>query len=175
MDTRSESRLRAEANSLNYAVPGGLIGVGTAVDPTLCRADRLVGQVLGTPGNLPDVFGEIEVQYLLLRRLLGVKAGDDDGGTEEGGKKKSSKVQKIAKDEVLMVNIGSTSCGAQVRKRSKKEVVEGEGEVSTAKLKLLSPVCTRVGEKIALSRRVDKHWRLIGWGQVLDGVVIDLE
>ena len=54
-------------------------------------------------------------------------------------------------------------------------VVEGEGEVSTAKLKLLSPVCTRVGEKIALSRRVDKHWRLIGWGQVLDGVVIDLE
>ena len=37
--------LRAENNLLNYAVPGGLIGVGTAVDPTLCRADRLVGQV----------------------------------------------------------------------------------------------------------------------------------
>eukprot|EP01051_Picozoa_sp_SAG22_P006625 SAG22_NODE_439_length_10489_cov_7.745813_3_plen_530_part_00 len=165
--------LRAENNALNYAVPGGLIGVGTAVDPTLCRADRLVGQVLGTPGNLPDVFGEIEVQYLLLRRLLGVKAGDDSA--DEGGKKKSSKVQKIAKDEVLMVNIGSTSCGANVRKRAKKEVVEGEGEVSTAKLKLLSPVCTRVGEKIALSRRVDKHWRLIGWGQVLDGTVIPLE
>lgn len=37
--------LRAELNMLNYAVPGGLIGVGTQVDPTLCRADRLVGQV----------------------------------------------------------------------------------------------------------------------------------
>jgi translation initiation factor 2 gamma subunit (eIF-2gamma) len=30
---------------LQYAVPGGLIGVGLTVDPTLTRADRLVGQV----------------------------------------------------------------------------------------------------------------------------------
>ena len=29
----------------------------------------------------------------------------------------------------------------------------------------MQPVCTQQGEKIALSRRVDKHWRLIGWGQ----------
>ncbi len=31
-----------------------------------------------------------------------------------------------------------------------------------AKVQLSRPVCTEVGEKIALSRRVDKHWRLIG-------------
>ena len=37
--------LFAEQNPLQYAVPGGLIGVGTTVDPTLTRADRLVGQV----------------------------------------------------------------------------------------------------------------------------------
>lgn len=30
-----------EHNDLKFAVPGGLIGVGTRVDPTLCRADRL--------------------------------------------------------------------------------------------------------------------------------------
>lgn len=36
----------AEENELKYAVPGGLIGVGTKIDPTLCRADRLVGQVI---------------------------------------------------------------------------------------------------------------------------------
>lgn len=34
-------------NELQYAVPGGLIGVGLTVDPTLTRADKLVGQVLG--------------------------------------------------------------------------------------------------------------------------------
>lgn len=37
--------LFAEQNPLQFAVPGGLIGVGTTVDPTLTRADRLVGQV----------------------------------------------------------------------------------------------------------------------------------
>jgi translation initiation factor 2 subunit 3 len=31
-----------------------------------------------------------------------------------------------------------------------------------AKIALISPACTAVGEKVALSRRIDKHWRLIG-------------
>ena len=37
--------LFAEKNTLKYAVPGGLIGVGTKIDPILTRSDRLVGQV----------------------------------------------------------------------------------------------------------------------------------
>jgi len=61
--------LKAESNDLQYAVPGGLIGVGLQVDPTLTRADRLVGQVLGLRGHLPDIFVEIEVDYYLLKRL----------------------------------------------------------------------------------------------------------
>jgi len=48
--------LHAEQNHLQFAVPGGLIGVGTLIDPTLCRADRLVGHVLGTPGKLPSIY-----------------------------------------------------------------------------------------------------------------------
>jgi len=57
--------LYAEQNELQYAVPGGLIGVGTTMDPTLTRADRLVGQVLGAVGSLPDVFVELEVSFPL--------------------------------------------------------------------------------------------------------------
>lgn len=48
--------LHAENNLLSFAVPGGLIGVGTRIDPTLCRADRLVGQVLGAVGKLPKIY-----------------------------------------------------------------------------------------------------------------------
>lgn len=54
--------LYAEQNELQFAVPGGLIGVGTTMDPTLTRADRLVGQVLGEVGSLPEVFVELEVR-----------------------------------------------------------------------------------------------------------------
>ncbi|CAI7801848.1 unnamed protein product [Closterium sp. NIES-53] len=147
--------LFAEQNELQFAVPGGLIGVGTTIDPTLTRADRLVGQVLGEVGALPDVFVELEINFFLLRRLLGVRTK----GTEKQGK-----VAKLTKGEVLMLNIGSMSTGARV--------VAVKNDL--AKLHLTSPVCTKTGEKLALSRRVEKHWRLIGWGQIQAGVKLDV-
>lgn len=147
--------LFAEANDLQYAVPGGLIGVGTHIDPTLTRADRLVGQVLGLKGRLPDVFIEVEISFYLLRRLLGVK-------TSEGAKQ--AKVQKLQKQEILMVNIGSTATGGKVL----------AVKADLAKILLTQPVCTTEGEKIALSRRVDKHWRLIGWGQIRRGARVEV-
>ena len=113
------------------------------MDPTLCRADRLVGFVLGLRGKLPAIYTELEVNYFLLKRLLGVKTADG----------KQAKVAKLAKNEVLMVNIGSTTTGAKVL------ALSGDA----AKLSLLIPACTGIGEKIALSRRIEKHWRLIGW------------
>eukprot|EP00736_Rhodelphis_marinus_P012389 Rmarinus@m.3534 len=147
--------LFAEQNDLQYAVPGGLIGVGTLIDPTLCRADRLVGQVLGERTHLPDIYVELEINFFLLRRLLGVKSASGE---------KAARVQKLAKGEILMVNIGSTSTGGRVL------AVRGD----LAKLQLTSPVCTSEGEKIALSRRVEKHWRLIGWGQIRKGVTMSV-
>ncbi|XP_065057223.1 eukaryotic translation initiation factor 2 subunit 3, Y-linked-like [Rhopilema esculentum] len=146
--------LFAEHNDLQFAAPGGLIGVGTKIDPTLCRGDRMVGQVLGAVGALPEIYTEFEINYHLLRRLLGVKTEGD---------KKGAKIQKLAKNEVLMVNIGSLSTGGRVI-AVKKDL---------ARIVLTQPVCTEIGEKIALSRRVESHWRLIGWGQIRKGVTIN--
>lgn len=145
--------LYAEQNELQFAVPGGLIGVGTTMDPTLTRADRLVGQVLGEMGSLPEVYVELEVSFQLLTRLIGVK-------TKE--KEKQMKVAKLSKGEILMVNIGSMSTGAKVL-GVKKDMM---------KVQLTGPVCTTIGEKVALSRRVEKHWRLIGRGQIEAGTTV---
>lgn len=79
--------LFAEQNDLRIAVPGGLIGVGTRIDPTLCRADRLVGFMLGRKNELPPIYTELEVSYFLLRRLLGVRTADG----------KQAKVAKLCK------------------------------------------------------------------------------
>lgn len=84
--------LFAEHNDLKFAVPGGLIGVGTRVDPTLCRADRLVGHQVGLRGKLPKIYSELEVNYFLLRRLLGVKTADG----------KQAKVAKLGKKSSCM-------------------------------------------------------------------------
>ncbi|KAJ7634470.1 translation initiation factor eIF2 gamma subunit [Roridomyces roridus] len=159
--------LHAENNSLDFAVPGGLIGVGTKIDPTLCRADRLVGQVLGAAGTLPEIYTELELSLFLLRRLLGVKT---DSST-----KKQTKVGKLDKGELLLVNIGSTSTGGRVLS------VRGD----LAKIQLTAPACADIGEKVALSRRIEKHWRLIGefqaseaakcWGTLQRGTVLEVD
>jgi hypothetical protein len=62
--------------------------------------------VLGAVGKLPEIFTELEISYFLLRRLLGVKAEAESG--------KQSKVAKLSKSEILMVNIGSTSTGGRI-------------------------------------------------------------
>ena len=124
--------LFVEHSDLQYAAPGGLIGVGTKIDPTLCRADRMMGQVLGAVGALPEIFTELEISYFLLRRLLGACTEGD---------KKAAKVQELSKNEVLMVNIGSLST------RGRISAVKAD----LGKIVLTNPVCTEVGEKIALS------------------------
>ncbi|TVU39928.1 hypothetical protein EJB05_13372, partial [Eragrostis curvula] len=147
--------LFAEQNELQFAVPGGFIGVGTTMDPTLTRADRLFSQVLGEVGSLPDVFIELEVNFFLLIRLLGVRTS----GTE-----RASRVSKLAKAEILMVNIGSMSTGSRV--------VAVKNDL--AKLQLTSSGCTSKGKKLALSRRIEKHWHLIGWGMIQAGTTLDV-
>ena len=63
--------------------------------------------------------------------------------TFTSGDKKGAKVAKLTKNEVLMVNIGSLSTGGRVI----------AVKADLAKIGLTAPVCTEVGEKIALSRR----------------------
>lgn len=144
--------LHAENNELPFAVPGGLIGVGTRMDPNFCRADRLVGQVLGKVGRLPQIYSEVVISYFLLRRLLGVRSVDGQ----------QARVERLSKRESLMLNIGSLSVGG---------TVIGVRE-DAAKIHLSIPACTEVGEKIALSRRIDNHWRLIGWGTIRRGTEV---
>lgn len=75
------------------------------------------------------------------RRLLGVKTDD----------KKQTKVGKLTKGEILMINIGSTSTGGRVM----------SVKADLAKILLNQPACTEIGEKVALSRRIALHWRLV--------------
>jgi translation initiation factor 2 subunit 3 len=93
--------LQADQNQLMYAVPGGLIGVGMKVDPSLTRADQLVGQIIGHSGKMPEVLSEIELTFYLLKRLLGVRAATG----QEGGS--TTRVGSLKVDEMLMINVGS--------------------------------------------------------------------
>jgi translation initiation factor 2 subunit 3 len=61
--------------------------------------------------------------------------------------------------EVLLINIGSLSSGGRVIGVKK----------NLAKIQLFKPVCAEISEKIAISRRINGHYRLIGWGEIQKG------
>lgn len=61
-------------------------------------------------------------------------------------------VQKLTAGEQLFVNVGASQVGGRVL------AVKGD----LAKIALTAPACAQAGDKVALSRRIDKHWRLVG-------------
>jgi hypothetical protein len=171
--------LRAEANALQFAVPGGLIGVGTALDPALCRGDRLVGHVLGRLGAMPPVWVATAADFKVTsvsNALRGSKwlhsfafvkplVAAASGVTGDTNPLDSGRIAKLGKSETLMVTIGSTNCAAHVVGKPGKP-----GGKQTARPRLLrTPVGAERGEVVVLSRQVQKQWRLVGRGAIVGG------
>ena len=78
-------------------------------------------------------------------------------------KEKRIQIERLQTSDILMVNVGSTQTGAQVKAVSQNKF---------AVLQLKDPVCTSVGERIAISRKVDRTYRLIGWAKILKGEIL---
>jgi translation initiation factor 2 subunit 3 len=133
--------LQAGNDAVEKATPGGLLGVGTGLDPAITKGDALAGQVAGPPGTLPPVHDDFTMEVNLLDRVVGT--GED--GTE---------VEEISTSEPLMLTVGTaTTVGT---------VTSARGDECDVQLK--RPVCARPGVKIAINRRVGARWRLIGYG-----------
>lgn len=58
-----------------------------------------------------------------------------------------------------MINIGSTSLGGKV--------ISFNSDI--VRIQFVNPVCANEGEKIAMSRRIERNFRLIGWGEIRKG------
>lgn len=54
--------LQTDTQKITSIVPGGLIGIGTDIDPFYCKNDNLSGNIVGLEGQLPDVFNNIDLR-----------------------------------------------------------------------------------------------------------------
>lgn len=133
--------LNSERTPLDEAIPGGLIGVGTDLDPHFCRSDKLVGMVMGPKGALPPIYYDITASYELFQKTLNVTKED------------------IREGEQLLLNIGSSTVGCRVSMATELK----------ASFELSKPCCCDIGNRIAISRKVRNSWRLVGYGTILDG------
>ena len=122
--------------------PGGLVAIGTKLDPSLTRSDSFIGSVIGKPDTLPENSLTANVEVNLFDSAVGT--------TEE------TKVKPIQMGEALRVNIGTAPILSKVTKVKSNNI----------EIEFKRPVCVFEGSNIAISRRISERWRLIGAGIV---------
>ncbi len=140
--TTKVTSLVAGGRSVKSVRPGGLISIGTALDPSITKSDGLTGRMIGIPGHLPAVVHDFNMKTTLLDRVVG-SASD-------------LKVDEIKSNEPLMLSIGTATTVGIVK--------SGKGGSIQVVLKI--PVCVSEGQRVAISRRISNKWRLIGYGIV---------
>lgn len=136
------SLLSGSGNSLEEAYPGGLIGVGTELDPASTRADRLVGNVVGKVGKMPKTHDKLMVKPILMQRVVGME--------------KDKEVENLRLNEPMMLVVGTAPTVGVITRLHGDEI----------ELTLKRPVAAEQGQRIAIGRRVENKWRLIGYAEV---------
>ncbi|MDG6223564.1 MAG: translation initiation factor IF-2 subunit gamma [Candidatus Bathyarchaeota archaeon] len=132
--------LSAGGKQVDEAKSGGLVGIGTYLDPSMTKADGLTGNMVGKPDLLPPTRSEIVLETKLLKRAIGTK--------------ELVEVSNIIKGEKLLLDVGTTITIGAVTS-SKKD---------SANLTLVRPICAEDGARVAISRKIGGRWRLIGYG-----------
>jgi translation initiation factor 2 subunit 3 len=124
------------------ALPGGLLAIGTELDPALVKSDSLAGKIVGRPGQLPPVVDSFDLSMCLLKRVVGT--------IDE------KNVEPLKTNEPLMLTVGTaTTVG-----------IISELRPDWIRVKLKLPVCADKGQRIAVSRRIEGKWHLIGYGEI---------
>jgi len=130
--------------SVEEITPGASISIETELDPYLTKTDSLTGCLVSTKGNLPDIKHKIKIKYKLFDEVL---------GSEE-----QKKVDELKTKEMLMLSVCTTISVGTV-----ESIKNGE-----AVLNLNIPVVAIAHDQIGLARNVGGHWRLIGWGEIVE-------
>jgi translation initiation factor 2 subunit 3 len=128
------------AGTVDNVKPGGLIAIGTKLDPNLTRGDSFIGSVIGKPDSLPENSNIAKLKVNLFDSAV--------GSTD------NEKIAPINMNEMLRLNIGTAPIPGKVTK------VKG----TDIEVTLRRPACLFEKSNVAISRRISDRWRLIGAG-----------
>lgn len=128
--------LNISSGHLNEARPGGLIAMGTTLDPGITSMDKFKGQIVCAPGTLPAPTDYLNIDFQELPRLLG------------------EKLPFPHTQELMVLTIGTNTLVGEIITVKKNQIgMQLKGKMTIEK-----------GQKIAISRRDKAGWRLAGWG-----------
>ncbi|MBY9000235.1 MAG: translation initiation factor IF-2 subunit gamma [Candidatus Heimdallarchaeota archaeon] len=144
MTTKVVSIAIGEQGLVNSAHSGGLVALGTELDPSFIKSDKMGGNIITKPGDAPPIRSTLSLNIRLLEYVV---------GSEE-----ITKVQPLAQGETLMLNVGTAKTSGKISEIKGKE----------AQIKLTREVAARESSLVALSRRISGRFRLIGVGEITD-------
>jgi translation initiation factor 2 subunit 3 len=130
-----------DGGMLTSARPGGLLAIGTDLDPSMAQNDRLRGQIAAKAGTLSPPVKELHLKLNMFERML-----------EQNQKEKI--VIKVT--DPLVITIGTNTVVGFVIKTDGK----------TCSLNLKSEVIAEKNEKVAISKNINGQWRLVAFGEV---------
>ena len=136
--------LHKGSNSVQKVTPGSSLSIETSLDPFLTKTDSLTGCLVSSKGSLPEISHRIKIKSEIFNEVLGIS------------EKKA--VDPIKTKEVLMLNVNTTITVGIVEKIKGNEI----------ELSLNIPVVALPGDNLGIARNINSHWRLIGFGEVLN-------
>lgn len=130
-------------SSVKQVSPGASISIETELDPYMTKTDSLTGCVVSINGNLPEITDKVKIKTEFFNEVFG----------QEGHKK----VEEIKTKEMLMLSVNTTITVGTVEKISNSEV----------EFNLNIPIIALKGDNVGIARRIEGHWRLIGYGEII--------
>ena len=129
--------IKSEKENLDNFFPGGLIAIGTNIDPYFCTDDALSGNILGLENKLPSVYSKINMNFT---------ATDVFGGD-----------WKPKKEDKVYLQIGNVNREAKLLEVSK----------NTLTFELTKPSCISDNALIIICLNIEGDLlRIVGYGNL---------
>ena len=140
--TTTIDSLGTGAGLVESILPGGLVAIGTKLDPSLTGGDSLIGSVVGKPGTLPESMMSASFETSLFDSAVGMSS--------------TVKVPPIKIGDMLRFSVGTSPELCKVTKVNAGKIT----------VEFRRPVCIFKKGRAAISSRIADRWRLIGAGTV---------
>lgn len=131
------------SHQVAHISPGASISVETNLDSILTKSDSLTGCIVSFKGKLPEITHSAKIKTNLFKEVLGAE--------------NKNPVEPIKTKEMLMLSVNTTITVGIVEKIKNNEI----------ELSLNIPIVALKGENVGIARNLKGHWRLIGWGEII--------
>jgi len=136
--------LHKGSDSVKEVLPGVSISIETELDPFLTKTDSLTGCLASLKNKLPEISHNLKIKSNLFKEVLGTAEHQE--------------VEPLKTKEMLMLSANTTITVGTVEK------ISGDN----LELSLNIPVVALKGDNVGIARNINGHWRLIGFGEILE-------